>query len=219
MRILLVGGHQKTNFLTKSLVAKRHDVTVINDDPDWCKLLSNTYNVCCVYGDGTKPYILADAEAGRMDAVIALSNVDSSNLVVCELAKKQFGVPNTIAVVNDPKNVHIFKKLGVSKCISATQMITEIIEHEAVFENLKNYFPLENGRLAVSEVLLSGSSPACGRKIWQLDLPQDSIIGCIVRGEQTIIPKGNTLMEAGDKVVILSTAAAIDDTAKQLLGR
>ncbi len=219
MRILLVGGHQKTNFLTKSLVAKGHDVTVVNEDADWCKLLSNTYEVCSVYGDGTKPYVLADAQADKMDVVIALSNKDASNLIVCEVAKKQFGVQNTMAVVNDPKNVQVFKKLGVNKCISATQMITEIIEHEAVFENLKNYLPLENGKLAVCEVLIDDKAPACGHKIWQLDIPEDSIIGCIVRDEQTIIPKGNTMLNAGDKIVILSTPGTLDKTTKQLLGR
>jgi trk system potassium uptake protein TrkA len=210
MRILLVGGHQKTKSLVKSLKGKHHSIVVINEDYEWCQLLSNAYDIICVHGDGTKPFILEDADTATMDAVIALGNRDAENLVVCEIAKKQFKVKNTIAIVNEPRNMEVFKKLGVDKCISATQMIADIIESEAVFTDIQEYLPLEHGRIACLEITLTDKSPAIGVPISRIGMTDGSIIGCVLRGEQTIIPKGDTVLMAGDKLVVLAAQNVVD---------
>ncbi|MCC8022835.1 MAG: NAD-binding protein [Clostridiales bacterium] len=219
MRLLLVGGHQKANFLTKSLKAKGHHVTIVNEDYDWCKLMSNTHDVICVHGNGTKPYILEDAQASKMDAVVALGNQDAKNLVVCEIAQKQFHVKNTIAIVNDTRNIHLFKALGVSKCISATKMITDIIEQQALLEELYNYTPLENGKIILCELELKEKSPACGKKIWEIGLPENSIVSCLLREEDTIIPKGNTRLKAVDKLMLLADSGEVEKATALLSGR
>lgn len=219
MKILLVGGHQKANFLTKSLKAKGHDITIVNEDYEWCKMLSNTHEVKSVYGNETKPFILADAGASHMDMVIALTNIDASNLVICQLAKKQFKVKNTFAVVNNPKNVKIFKELGVNKCISAIQMLSDVIEQEAVVESLESYLPLENGKVLVCEIELDKKSPALNKKLSEINFPSESIIGFIIRGEKTVIPQGDTELEAGDKVIVLSSPEAFEKITVLLAGR
>lgn len=218
MKILLVGGHQKTYFLTKSLKAKGHDITIINEDYEWCKMLTNTHEVISINGDGTKPHILEDACASKMDTVIALSNKDSKNLIVCEIAKKQFHVKSTFAVVNDPKNVKVFRELGINKCISATQMLADVIDQETITENLKSYLPMEKGKVVVYEIELDDKSPALNKKLWEIGFPKDSIVGCIIRTEQTIIPQGNTEFKAGDKVILLSSPEALDKTTLLLSG-
>ncbi len=156
-------------------------------------------------GDGTKPYILEDAGILKMDTVIALSNMDSANLIVCEIAKKQFYVKNTFAVVNDPENMRVFRELGVNKCISVEQILTDAIEQEAIMENLKSYLPMENVKIVICEVELDDKSPVLNKKLWEIGLPKDSIIGCIIRAEQTIIPQGNTDLKAGNRVILLSS--------------
>ena len=218
MKILLVGGHQKAYFLTKSLKAKGHDITVINEDHEWCTILTDTHEVKSVNGDGTKPYILEDAGASKMDTVIALSNNDSTNLIVCEIAKKQFHVKNTFAVVNDPENVKVFNKLGVNKCISVTQMLADVIEQEAITENLKSHLPMENGKAVIFEIELDDKSPALNKKLWEIGFPKDSTVGCIIRKEQTIIPQGNTEIKSGDKVILLSSPEVLDKITLLLSG-
>jgi trk system potassium uptake protein TrkA len=210
MKILLVGGHQDTNILTKSLKAKNHNITIINENYEWCKMLSNTHEVLCVHGDGTKPYILNDAGVANMDVVVALSNKDANNLITCEISKCQFNITNNVALVNDPKNVKLFNDLGVYKCISATQMLVDIIEQEVIVDNLKSLLPLENGKILVGEVELDENSPVMNKKLWEINFPQNSIIGCVIRQGSTIIPQGNTELKAGDKVIIISTPDAVD---------
>jgi len=219
MKILLVGGHQKLNFLTKSLKAKGHDVTIINEDAEWCTLLSNTHEVVSIHGDGTKPNVLEDAGAAHMDTVIALSNKDASNLIICQIAKKQFNVKNTFAVVNDPKNMKIFKELGVNKCISTTQILTDVIEQEAVVETLHSYLPMENGKVLICEIELDEKSPVLNKKLWEIGFPKESIVGCIIRMEETIIPQGNMELKVGDKVIVLSSPESFEKVTLLLSGK
>ena len=219
MRIILVGGHQKPNFLAKSLKAKGHHITIVNDDYEWCKMLANTHEVICVHGDGTKPFILEDAGAAHADTVIALTNKDATNLIVCEIAKKKFGVKNTFAIVNDPKNMSLFKELGVNKCISATLILTDVIEQEAIVDNLKSYLPMEEGKIMVCDFELDQNSPAVNKQIWQIGFPKDCIVGMIIRDDHTIIPQGSTVLQAMDKVIIVAKPEAVDRTVLLLVGR
>lgn len=206
MKIMLVGGHYKCHFLTKSLLARRHEVVIINDNMEWCKFLTHAHNVVCVCGNGTKPFILDDANAAEMDAVVALTNKDAENLVICQLAKKAFRVRRTLAVVNDPKNLMLFQKLGVDKCISATEMLSEIIESETVYDELRNCMPLENGRLVCLDVLLGEGSPLAGKALRESILPSGSIIGYVMRDEELIIPNGDTVLQPGDNIIIMTAS-------------
>lgn len=90
MKILIVGGWKKADFLTKSLLEKKHQVVIIHDDHSYCQFLARTYGVPVVCGDGSEPYILEEAEINGYDVVIALTPKDEDNLVICQLAKKQF---------------------------------------------------------------------------------------------------------------------------------
>ena len=197
-------------------MAKKHEVTVINNDLDWCTFLTNIHGVVCVHGEGTKPFILEDAGAAGMDAVVALTNRDAENLIICELAKKRFGVGRTLAVVNDPKNLSVFNKLGLDKCISATEMLSDIIESETVFDEVRSRLPLENGRLACLDIELRAGSQVCGKALRDAELPPGCIIGCILRGEDLIVPNGDTVPRAGDKLIVMATSEAADDVARVL---
>jgi trk system potassium uptake protein TrkA len=216
MKIMMVAGHYKAHFLTKLLIANGHEVVIINENLDWCNFLTNAHHVVCVHGDGTKPFILEDAGIADMDSVVALANKDAENLVICELAKKLFGVPRTLAVVNDPKNLTIFSKLGVDKCISATEMIAEVIESETVFTQVRKYLPMDNGRLACLDILLSENTAVAGRALRELDLPKDCIISCLMRGDHLVIPNGDTVLQGGDQLVVMAKAETADLAAEYL---
>lgn len=205
MNILIVGGHAKANFLTKSLKESGHNVTIVNKDKEWCKIMAHSHGIVGVYGDGTKPFVLKDAGAIEMDTVIALCNKDSSNLVICEVAKKQFKVKNTFAVVNDPKNIRIFKKLGVDKVISSTEILSDMIEFEAVIDNLINYLPMENEKIILSEFYVDVRSKVADMKIKDIDLPPEAIIAYIIRDDEMVIcAKSDCELKVSDKVIVLS---------------
>ncbi|MDR0531163.1 MAG: TrkA family potassium uptake protein [Oscillospiraceae bacterium] len=218
MKIMLVGGHYKTHFLTKLLLGRKHEVVIINEDLDWCRFLTNAHSVLCVCGDGTKPFILEDANAADMDAVVALTNKDAENLVICELAKKLFHVQSTLAIVNDPKNLTVFVRLGVDKCISATEMLAEVIESETLFNEVRNYLPLENGRLVCLDIELRPHAAVNGQALRDITLPRDCIVSCVLRGDELIIPNGDTVLQSGDKLIVMAADVAADRAAEFFAG-
>jgi trk system potassium uptake protein len=218
MKILLVGGHQETRFLARSLKLKNYDVTVVNEDKAWCIMLADEYEVNAVCGDGTSPSILQNARTDQMDLVVALDHKDASNLLTCEISKKKFHVPKTIAVVTDLKNVPLFRELGVDRCISATNYLIEMIEQETITDRISRYLQIENGKVVIFEVEITEQSKVINQKLWNIGLPPQSIISCIIRGEQTIIPEKNTELKVNDKAIVLSVSGVMDKAMNVLTG-
>ncbi|MFZ5969080.1 MAG: potassium channel family protein [Bacillota bacterium] len=219
MNIVIVGGGKRMHFLTKSFVSKGYHVTIVNHDADYCKKLARMHQANIVHGDGTKPYILEDAGAAYADMVIALTTEDPNNLVICQIAEKMFKVKKTFAMVNDPKNIDIFRQLGVNNVISTADIISSFIEQKISIDDITNLFPIEEGKVAAMEIEISGDFPTVGKKLMEVALPRESIVGCVIRGEQAIIPRGDTVIEEHDKLIFLCLPAVQSDVLKTIRGR
>lgn len=211
MNILLVNGWEKSGFLLAALKAGGHRPVVVDPDYDRCRALADTYEVPAFCGDGTKEQTLEKAGAGRMDAVIALDERDSANLVTCQLAKSRFHVKFAYTAVNNPKNAEIFKRLGVDHCASTVDWIADQVEQDSLEDNIKKYLPVENGKVVLCEAVLDERSSARDKKLWEIGFPSQSIVGCIIRGNETIIPQGSTQLRAGDKIILISSSQKADE--------
>lgn len=219
MNILIVGGWKKADFLLKSLLLKKHKVTVIHDNYDYCKFLSRTHDAPIICGDGSKPYILEEANIKNSDIVIAMTPKDSDNLVICQLAKKIYGTKRTFTTVSNPKNVDVFRKLGIDTVISATNVVAGIIEQIATVNEISNFIPLEGGKIGVLEIVVKENYPICNKNLMDIKFSEEAIIGCIMRGVNSIIPKGKTKILAEDKLIILSPPEVQKDVIKLVVGR
>lgn len=219
MNIVMVGGRKKIDFLAKSLLEKGHYITLIHDDENYCKYLSRTHDTPVICGDGSKPYILEDANVEEADVIIALTPKDADNLVICQLAKKVYGVKRAFTTVSNPKNVGVFKKLGINSIISATYIVAGIIEQMAAIDEIENYIPIEQGKIVIMEIVIRENYPVCGKNVADIEIPEECIIGCIMRGVNSIIPKGKTIIQADDKLIILSQPQMQKDIIKVIVGR
>lgn len=217
--ILLVGGYHKARSLAQSLIRRGYQVTAINKTYEDCVKLAEMKSLQVIYGDGSKPYILEEANAANMDIVIALTQSDEDNLVICELCKKRFQTKKTVALLNDPGKTEFFHRMGVDSVVCAIHAITEIIEHTAVVDEITNRIPLGEGRVSIFEVYIGKTSPAVEKKLWELALPQDSIVGCLLRGNISIIPRGDTRILEGDTLVVIAKKEQEEKTIKILMGR
>lgn len=202
-KVLLVGGRSKAKSLAISLLNKGYQVTAINDTYEDCVKLSEIEGLSVLHGDGTRPFLLEDAGASQTDIVIALTAKDEDNLVICELSKKRFQVPKTVAVVNDPKKTDFFYKMGVDRVVCAITAITNIIEQQAFVDTMSNVIPIAEGHVRIAEIPVCGDAPIAGKKLWEVRLPQDVMIGCVLRGEKVMIPRGDTRILAGDMLVMI----------------
>ncbi|MDF2537273.1 MAG: trkA 3 [Herbinix sp.] len=218
-RILLIGSFNKARALAGSLIKKGYCVTVINNNYQDCLTLSEIISLNVINGDGTKPFILEEANAQNADIAIALSQRDDDNLVVCQLCKKKFNVKKTVAIVNDPKKTDFFHKMGIDSVVCATSAITGIIEQQAIMEEMATLIPIGEGHIRIAEVPISHTAPAVGKKLWEINLPKEVIIGCILRHEHNMIPRGDTRILAGDVLVLISSIEQEIAAIEELTGR
>ncbi|NLI22804.1 MAG: TrkA family potassium uptake protein [Clostridiales bacterium] len=203
-KVLLVGGRSKAKSLALSLLHKGYQVTAINDTYEDCVKLSEIEGLSVLYGDGTRPFLLEDAGAFEADIVIALTAKDEDNLVICELSKKRFHVPRTVAIVTDPKKTDFFYQMGIDRVVCAITTITNIIEQQAFVDHMTNVIPIAEGPIRIAEIPVCENAPIAGKKLWEVNLPQDVIIGSVLRGDRVMVPRGDTRILAGDMLVLIS---------------
>lgn len=204
-KILLIGGRSKAKALALSLINQGYHVTVINDSLEHCKQLAEIDDDIYVYhGDGTKPYVLDEAGASEVDIAIALTNRDQDNLVACQMCKRNFNVKKTVALVSDPAKIEFFRQMGVDSVVCAISTVTSIIQQQAFINDMVNIIPVGYGKVQICEVYIPEDSPIKDKKLWEIDLPNEVVVGCILRQDQAIIPKGNTRIAANDTLVVIA---------------
>ena len=203
-RILLIGGRSKAKSLAVSLLDQGYKVTAINDSREDCMMLASIKGLNVYCGDGTKPYVLDEAGAADCGISIALMNQDENNLVASQLCKKQFHVKKTVSLVSDPKKTEFFRQMGVDSVVCAISAVTGIIQQQAFIDEMVSIIPVGYGRVQIVEVQIPGNAPSAGKKLWEIELPKEVIIGCVLRGDQTLIPRGDTRIHEGDTLVVIS---------------
>lgn len=218
-RIFLIGGFQKTKFLAKSLLKKGYHVTAINKDTEKCVAMAEIENLTVFNGDGTKPFVLEDADAYNADIAIALTEYDADNLVICELCKKKFHIKKTVALISDPKKTEFFYRMGIDSVVCAITAVANIIEQQTFLDEMATLVPIGEGRVSIAQIPIAATAPAVGKKLWEINLPKGVIVGCMLRGEQSIVPQGDTRILTGDVLVLISSNKQQMAAIKELTGR
>ena len=203
-RVLLMGGRSKAKSLALSLLSQGYRVTVINNSYEECQQLAEIKNLNVYHGDATKPYVLDEAGAADCDIAIALTSQDADNLVSCQICKRIFHVKKTVSLVSDPQKTEFFHQMGVDSVVCAISAVTGIIQQQAFIDEMINIIPVGYGRVQIVEVEIPGNAPSAGKKLWEIELPKEVIIGCVLRGDQTLIPRGDTRIHEGDTLVVIS---------------
>jgi trk system potassium uptake protein TrkA len=218
-RVLLIGGFSRTKSLAASLIKKGYRVTAINKDINDCRALAEIDKLTVFNGDGSKPFILEDANAYNADVAIALTEQDDDNLVICELCKKKYNVKKIVALISDPHKIEFFYRMGIDSVVCAITAIAGIIEQQAFLDEMATLVPVGNGRIKIAQVPISQTAPAVGKKLWELSLPKDVIIGCMLRGDKSMVPRGDTRILSGDVLVLISTDEHETAAVRELTGR
>lgn len=217
MKVIIAGGGKTLYFLCRNFTAKGYEVILINNDRDECVDLARRLSAVVICGNASDPETLKGAGAMGADAVLAITTKDQDNLVICQLAKLQFGVPRVVALANDPDNVEIFKKLDVS-AFSTTHIVGSLIEQHASFEQITSSLPMGEGKVNVTELLLESGSPVAGRLLKDIDLPANALIAVIIRNDRAVVPRGGNELMAGDRLVLITLPENHGRVLKMIVG-
>jgi|YNPNPStandDraft_1061719.scaffolds.fasta_scaffold13608_2 trk system potassium uptake protein TrkA len=219
MYIIIVGGGKVGYYLAKTLLrSKEHEVLIIEKDKRKFDMITSDLGAVVLRGDGTDSLVMEEAGMARADVAIAVTGDDEDNLMICQMAKKKFGVKRTIARINNPKNENIFKLLGIDSTVSVTDLILAQIERQIPAQSLVHLLTLREAGLSFIEAKVPENSPVVGKPLRQLGIPDDCVIPLIIRNGKGIVPYGETQLQVGDEVIAVTTIAR-EDVLEKILSR
>lgn len=201
--IIIAGGGKVGVNLARELYESGHEVAVIENDSMRAVTLSNKLDCPVFIGDSSTHDVLESADAQRARVFVAATGSDQDNLIACQVAKKVFGVPKTIARASNPKNEEVMARLGVDSTVSSTSIIQQVIERELPTVRIKTLLSLQAGAFQILEYPIDAHSPAAGRFLRDVALPLESNLILILRGNTTVVPRGETQVNEGDIIVAL----------------
>lgn len=205
MKIVITGGKHEADYIVSKLKKEHHQLIIINQDIDFAEYISANNDIGVFPGDPTKAYVLSDAEAHNADVLLALSDNDTDNYITCITAKKLFNTKRTVAKVKNPKNVELFKRLGVDSVISSTYLLAQTILNESSVENIIKTLSIEDEKIVMIEIGVEPEHHIVNKRLMDIKFPSNINISCIFRDPHVIIPKGDTLIKADDKLIIVTT--------------
>lgn len=206
MYVIVVGAGRVGYYLTKKLISEGHEVLLMEKDRRRHAMHAEELGDVVMQGDGCEIRIMEDAGFGRADVIVAVTGDDEDNLVICQMAKKKFNTPRTVARVNNPANLSLFQKLGIDTTVSSTQIIYNLLEQQIEPGEIIPLGALKNGNIEIVAISVSSKSPVLGRTIKDLPLPGDALIISVVRNDNAIIPQADTQFEADDTVIAMVIA-------------
>ena len=211
MEILLIGGGGVGRELAQRFDNRGENVVVVDTDENNCQLVMKL-GIKAINGDGNDLNVLEKAGIKHAKYIIATTDRDNVNLLSCQIAKSKFGFSSDMLVarVNDPNNMPLFSEMGIrsmSPAISAAIILENMVGRHDLFTMCEVG---TQGDIIEIEV----SNPkVIGKAIKEVDLPKDSLIVLVRRGDQSIIAHGNTVIEKGDHLTIIGQTGAASEAA------
>jgi trk system potassium uptake protein TrkA len=219
VRVAIAGAGAVGLYIANDLRSAGHDVLLIEQQPAVRDRATTAEGVEWQIADACEVSSLREAGLERCDVVVAATGDDEDNLVVSLLAKTEFAVPRVIARVNHPKNEWLFNEnWGVDLSVSTPHLITALVEEAVTVGRLVRILQFEGGQARLVEVTLADDSPVVDRAISEVDVPRDATFVAVVRGEHVVMPRGDTVFQAGDEVLAMVTPDAEEQVRQILTG-
>jgi trk system potassium uptake protein TrkA len=202
MYVIVVGGGKVGLNLARELLTKGVEVTLLEQRRDRYLAIDSELGYVVQYGDGTELWVLERAGIQRADLVVAVTGDDEDNILISQISKEKYLVDRVIARVNNPRNHQYFELLDVAPAVSATELILRLIEHEVPSYGLVHLLDLREERLEIIEMEVQAGSPADGKAVSELDLPDGSLLISVLRDGGGFVAKPDSVVNAGDEVLV-----------------
>ncbi len=224
MHIVVIGAGEVGSFLAERLSREGHDVAMVERDPERLEALTRRVDVLGVRGGGASPAALRDARVDRSALTVAVTDVDETNMLACKLAR-QLGTKAAMARIESPElraatSSQIRHDMGIDLVIDpdaeTAEQILELLEFPGTAEVAK----MAGGDLVVIGARIPAHAPFVGHTLAEIAAEHepnwDFLFGAIIRGDQTIIPRGNHRIEVDDFIRIVCKTKARREILSQL---
>jgi trk system potassium uptake protein TrkA len=219
MYIIVVGAGKVGYQLTKLLLSQGHEVMLIEKDKGKVAGMMDELGDSIIQGDGSTVETLTEAGANRADVVVAVTGHDEDNLVICQLCKMMFFTHRTLARVNNPVNEPTFWSLGIDATVNATRLINALIQEQVTAHDmLIPLFTMRGGDAEIVQTFIPSTSPVVNKRIMDFVLPRGTLIVALYRGNELLIPKGDTVLKVDDQVLVLVRKVHVEVLKQILIG-
>lgn len=214
MLVFIAGGGRTGAELANQLIAQKYSVRLLEHRRELLARLHHELPTEVIYeGQATDPKILNDAGLGDAQVLVACTNDDAANLVLCYLARTMFKVKRTVARINNPRNAWLFdKNFHVDETINQADVMAHLIQEEMSLGDMMTLLKLRRGKYSLVEEKVPKGAKAIGVEIKDLGLSEQCVIAAIIRHGEIVLPRGTLALEEFDEVL----AIADDEGAKQL---
>ncbi len=224
MKIIILGAGQVGGTLAEHLAIEQNDVTVVDTNVDKLRALQDRLDLQTVNGHASHPITLLRAGAEDADMLIAVTNSDEINMMACQIAYTLFKTPTKISRVRSPNYLahdELFNNdhVPVDVLISPEQLVTKSMRELIANPGALQVLDFADGRVQLVAVRAFYGGPLVGQQLQEIrkHMPRvDTRVAAIFRRDQSIIPEGNTVVEADDEVFFIAAKEHIRAVTSEL---
>lgn len=212
-RALIIGAGRTGQALAPLLEKEGVSLKIIDKDPERCEALApQLENGIVLCGEGTDIELLKQEGVSEADAVICTTKDEQLNLLIA-LLSKHLGTKKSIVRVVRPEYVDLMTRVGVDIALSVRLIAAGEVLSYIRRQNVVSVSLLESAKIQAAEIILPADAPVTGVALMNAGVPKEGLICAYVRGNETFIPNGSSVLEAGDRVIIITST---DNSAKVL---
>lgn len=210
MRIIIVGCGKVGATIIEQLSSEGHDIVAIDTNSRIIEDITNAYDVMGLVGNGTSFKVLKQAGIDETELLIAVTDSDEQNLLTCLIAKKAANC-KTIARVRNPELSEeigfISNELGLSMIVNPEKAAAKAIARLLRFPAAVKIDTFAKGEVELMKFVIPSDSPIVGLSLSEIDkkFHGNTLICCVERKEEAIIPNGSFVIEANDKITLVSS--------------
>ncbi len=215
-KIVVAGDSLTAVHLAESLKPFCEKIILLDPDPDHAhQAASQLEGVTVYHGDITDSAVLHDISLGHIDFFIAASEDAEDNVMACLMAKAE-GAKETLTIRDKDSHIDLFSTLGIDYIVSPQDATLKMIIENIQPVSIGAYLKLKTSDIHVTRLRLHERSAILGKSLKELDtfFKKKIIIGCIIRQNAIIIPRGETVMEANDEALVICQQSYIERTKK-----
>jgi trk system potassium uptake protein TrkA len=217
MFVLIAGGGRTGARLASLLLNQNYKVRLIENRRNLLAHLHQELPTEAIYeGNPIEPATLEQAGIREAHVLAAVTSEDSVNLVLCFLAKTLFGVPRTIARVNNPNNAWLFdEKFKVNVSLNSADVLAHLIQEEMSLGDMMTLFKIRRGKYAVVEEKVPPGAKGIGIPLKDMGLT-DCVIAAIIRDGKMTLPRGDSTLQEDDEIIAVASPEGAQKLAELL---
>jgi trk system potassium uptake protein TrkA len=205
VRIVIAGCGRVGSDLALGLAEGGHDVSVVDHREGVFRDLGTTFNGTTHFGVAYDIEVLREAGIEFADAFVAVTNSDNANLMSVQIAKQVFGVPHTIARLDDPARAESYRALDIHY-VAGAKLTSKVIREQLVDEEFRYHVTFSAGEVEITEVVLGDR--AAGLKVSDIEIKDELRVAAVQRRDVVYVARPDFELRPGDLLVAATKPSA-----------